>query len=66
MYQDVKLPFWCQTRIETISEYKLKKLKEVGLDRLHLEWNMERKFRRDVVKRNGSKKVIELMRILVI
>ena len=65
MYQDVKLPFWCQTRIETISEYKLKKLKEVGLDRI--TFGMEHgneKFRRDVVKRNYSnKKAVELMRI---
>ena len=65
MYQDVKLPFWCQTRIETISEYKLKKLKEVGLDRI--TFGMEHgneKFRREVVKRNYSnKKAVELMRI---
>ena len=33
-YKDIKLPFWCQTRIETISEYKFKKLKDVGLDRI--------------------------------
>ncbi len=65
MYKDIKLPFWCQTRIETISEYKLKKLKEVGLDRI--TFGMEHgneKFRRDVVKRNYSnKKAIELMKI---
>ena len=24
MYQDIKLPFWCQTRTETISRYKFK------------------------------------------
>ncbi len=65
MYKDVKLPFWCQTRIETINEYKLKKLKDVGLDRI--TFGMEHgneKFRREVVKRNYSnKKAIELMKI---
>ena len=65
MYQDIKLPFWCQTRTETISEYKFKKLKDVGLNRI--TFGMEHgneKFRRDVVKRNYSnKETIELMKI---
>ena len=65
MYKDIKLPFWCQTRTETISEYKFKKLKDVGLNRITfgLEHGNE-KFRRDVVKRNYSnKETIELMKI---
>ena len=33
MYSDIRLPFWCQTRIETITEDKLQKLKDVGLNR---------------------------------
>ena len=65
MYKDIKLPFWCQTRIETISEEKFKKLKEVGLHRI--TFGMEHgneKFRREVVKRNYSNKLaIELMKI---
>jgi len=65
MYQDIKLPFWCQTRTETISEYKFKKLKDVGLNRI--TFGMEHgneKFRRDVVKRNYlNKDTIELMKI---
>jgi len=65
MYKDIKLPFWCQTRIETISEEKLKKLKEVGLHRI--TFGMEHgneKFRREVIKRPYSnKKAIELMKI---
>ena len=55
MYSDIKLPFWCQTRTETVNEYKLKKLKDVGLDRI--SFGMEHgneKFRRDVVKREYS------------
>ncbi len=65
MYKDIKLPFWCQTRIETITYEKFKKLKEVGLNRI--TFGMEHgneKFRREVVKRNYSNKLaIELMQI---
>jgi len=34
MYSDIKLPFWMQTRPETISDDKLRKLAEVGLHRI--------------------------------
>ena len=65
MYKDIKLPFWCQTRIETITRDKFIKLKEVGLNRI--TFGMEHgneKFRREVVKRNYSNKLaIELMQI---
>ena len=52
MYSKIKLPFWCQTRIETIDKRKFSQLKEVGLDRVTfgLEHGNE-KFRADVVKR---------------
>ena len=50
---------------ETIDEYKFKKLKDVGLNRI--TFGMEHgneKFRRDVVKRHYSnKQAIELMKI---
>jgi len=65
MYSDIRLPFWCQTRIETISEAKLSKLKDIGLDRMTfgLEHGNE-KFRRDVVGRAYTNKdAIRLMRI---
>lgn len=55
MYSEIKLPFWCQTRIETIDEEKFKKLKSIGLDRI--TFGMEHgneEFRRDVVKRDYS------------
>ena len=53
MYEEFKLPFWCQTRIETIEEDKFRRLKELGLDRVTfgLEHGNE-KFRRDIVKRD--------------
>jgi len=34
MYEDIKLPFWMQTRPETINDYNMKRLKEVGLHRI--------------------------------
>ncbi len=65
MYKDIKLPFWCQTRIETITRDKFTRLKDVGLSRI--TFGMEHgneKFRREVVNRNYSNKLaIELMQI---
>jgi radical SAM superfamily enzyme YgiQ (UPF0313 family) len=34
MYKEIGLPFWCQTRIETVTPEKLKLLKEIGCVRL--------------------------------
>lgn len=55
MYSKIRIPFWCQTRIETIEEYKFKRMQEVGLDRVTfgLEHGNE-KFRAQVVKRKYS------------
>jgi len=52
-YAKVNLPFWFQTRIETISEDKIRKLKEVGLFWLTigLEHGNE-DFRKKVLRRN--------------
>lgn len=55
MYSKINIPFWCQTRIETIQEEKFRKMKDVGLDRVTfgLEHGNE-KFRAEVVKREYS------------
>jgi radical SAM superfamily enzyme YgiQ (UPF0313 family) len=52
MYKDIKIPFYAQARPETINEYKIKKLKEVGLNRVGvgIEHGNE-KFRKEVLKR---------------
>lgn len=34
MYSDYRLPFWIQTRPETVTEYKFKKLADIGLLRV--------------------------------
>ena len=66
MYSNIKLPFWCQTRIETINEDKFRKMRDVGLDRI--TFGMEHgneKFRAEVVKREYSNEdAIEKMKIV--
>ncbi|MBI2069771.1 MAG: B12-binding domain-containing radical SAM protein [Elusimicrobia bacterium] len=59
MYQDIKLPFWCQTRPETVKRDILEMLKGVGLDRI--SYGIEHgnlKFRREVVNRRYPDEVI--------
>ena len=34
MYSDIKFPFWFQTRPETLSDEKVRKLKDIGLHRI--------------------------------
>tara|TARA_B100001996_G_C18666575_1_gene595109 strand:- start:710 stop:2329 length:1620 start_codon:yes stop_codon:yes gene_type:complete len=65
MYQDIKLPFWMQTRPETVTDYNMKRLKEVGLHRISfgIEHGNE-KFRREILDRRWSNKdIIEKLRI---
>jgi len=55
MYEDIGLPFWCQTRVETVTHEKFKRLKEIGCARISfgLEHGNE-KFRKTVLKRAVS------------
>jgi len=62
----IGLPFWCQTRIETITKDRLKLLKRMGCDRLSigLEHGNEQ-FRNKILKKTFSnKQVIEAFQIL--
>lgn len=34
IYQDIKLPFWCQTRIETVTRERLEKMRNIGCARM--------------------------------
>ena len=34
MYKEINLPFWCQTRVETVNRERLKLLKEIGCARM--------------------------------
>jgi radical SAM superfamily enzyme YgiQ (UPF0313 family) len=53
MYSEFNLPFWCQTRIETVSDKKIKLLKEMNCDRISvgIEHGNEH-FRRKILKKN--------------
>ena len=65
MYSEIKLPFWMQTRPETVTEYNMKKLAEVGLHRISFgieHGNAE--FRKKILDRQWSnEKIIEKLRI---
>jgi anaerobic magnesium-protoporphyrin IX monomethyl ester cyclase len=53
IYQDIKLPFWCQTRTETVNSKKISKLAKVGLHMI--TFGMEHgneSFRRDALLRD--------------
>ncbi len=58
-YRQIQLPFWFNTRPETITEEKVRMLEEVGCDRMSigLEHGNE-DFRRDVLHRNYSNEVL--------
>ncbi|MZH03450.1 MAG: B12-binding domain-containing radical SAM protein [Nitrospinae bacterium] len=59
MYSDIKLPFWMQTRPETVNDYNMRKLSEVGLHRVSfgIEHGNE-KFRRKILDRRWENKDI--------
>lgn len=66
MYADFKFPFYCQSHPETLSIEKVKRLKAVGMQRIGIgiEHGNE-KFRREVVNRNYSNKMlIDKLRLL--
>lgn len=59
MYSEFKLPFWIQTRPETVTEYRFQRLKEVGL--LRVAFGIEHgneDFRRRILHRNVSNEMI--------
>lgn len=52
IYSEFKLPFWMQSRVEAITEYRIKKLKEIGCHRMSIgleHGNAE--FRKKVLKK---------------
>lgn len=59
LYQEINLPFWCQTRIETVNEEKLKMLRDIGCARISfgIEHGNE-DFRRKYLDRPVSNKLM--------
>ena len=65
MYQEINLPFWMQTRPETINDYNIKKLSEIGLHRISfgVEHGNE-EFRAKILDRKWKNKdIIERLKI---
>ena len=65
MYADINLPFWMQTRPETIDDYNMSKLKSVGLHRISfgVEHGNE-EFRKKILDRRWKNKdIIEKLKI---
>lgn len=65
-YGDIKLPFWMQSRVEVITEYKIKKLKKVGCHRMSmgLEHGND-EFRKKVLKKRfDNDKMIKASKII--
>lgn len=63
---EINLPFWCQTRIETITETRIKILKDIKCDRVNvgMEHGNE-EFRKKVLRKHfTNKQAIEAFRIL--
>jgi radical SAM superfamily enzyme YgiQ (UPF0313 family) len=59
MYSKIKLPFWMQTRVETLSDYRIQKLEEVNCNRISIgleHGNAE--FRKRVVGKGFSNQAI--------
>lgn len=55
LYNKIRLPFWCQTRPETIREDRLKKLESIGCDRITVGVESgNEKIRRQFLNRNVS------------
>jgi len=59
IYEDIKLPFWCQTRVETVKKERFEKLRDIGCARVSfgLEHGNE-DFRRKTLKRSMPNSVI--------
>ena len=65
MYKDINLPFWMQTRPETVTDYNMSKLKSVGLHRISfgVEHGNE-EFRKKILDRRWKNKdIIEKLKI---
>lgn len=65
-YKKIKIPFWCQTRPESVIEEKIKILKEMNCQ--NLQFGVEHgneEFRKKVLNRTGTNtKIIEALKIV--
>ena len=66
MYDTVRLPFWMQTRVETLSEHHVRQLEKVGCNRISigLEHGNEEFRKRIVGKGFTNQSIIDLFQVL--
>jgi len=66
MYDQVRLPFWMQTRVETLSEHHIRELERVGCNRISigLEHGNEEFRQRIVGKGFTNRRIVELFKVL--
>jgi anaerobic magnesium-protoporphyrin IX monomethyl ester cyclase len=66
MYKDIRVPFWMQTRVETLNEYYIQGLEKVGCNRISigLEHGNE-EFRKKIVSKGFSnQRIVDLFKLL--
>jgi len=65
MYSEIKLPFWMQTRPETLTDYKVRRLADVGLHRFSVGIEHgDDEFRRKILKRSWKNEaIVEALKI---
>lgn len=66
MYKKYQIPFWCQTHIQTLTDEKVKLLKEMGCDKLSIgiECGNEEYRKERIKKKFTNKQAIEGFKIL--
>ncbi|MDA1219917.1 MAG: radical SAM protein [Chloroflexi bacterium] len=66
VYQQIKLPFWMQTRVETLTEHRIQELERVGCNRISigLEHGNE-EFRKMIVGKGFSnQRILDVFKLL--
>jgi len=66
MYREVRLPFWCQTRIETITEKRLRGLEEVNCNRISVGLEHGNEYFRNKVVGKGfsNRQIIDVFKMI--
>ena len=65
MYSEIKVPFWVQTRPETVTDYKIKRLADVGLDRIAfgVEHGNEEFRKKYIDRRWSNSNIVEKLKV---
>ncbi|MCB7130013.1 MAG: radical SAM protein, partial [Candidatus Brocadiales bacterium] len=66
LYEDIKLPFWIQTRPETLTEYNVKRLSEIGVHRIAfgIEHGNEAFRKKHLLRDFSNAAIIEKLKLL--